>query len=317
LPTVALPEEIEDLHNIKKVWKFGKRYGDFLEGRNIDVLHSHCYGATLRGAVASFRAGIRHVATQHDNYSVSDKWSRSIWLNIAGVIGTKIVVISNHMLQHYIRHGVKERHCTVVHNGVDENKFNRATRCERNKLRGKLSISESEVVYVAPARLVPVKGFDILIKAFIRLKGTNSRLLIIGDGPLRKELEERVKSYKLGEKVMFTGMVDNVEDYLSIADVFVMASHNEGLSCSIIEAMFASLPVVTTSVGGNSELVKDSMTGYLTSPDNYWILGKYLDKIRLDGIESREKMGRAGLERASTMFTLNNMVNRYIELYNS
>lgn len=313
LPHFTLRQSFKNYHSVYMLPVWGVKHGSVLKQRNIDVLHSHVYGATLRGAAAAAYAHITHVATQHDNHSVTDKMSRCRWLNVAGALGTKIVLISKQMMDVYVGYCVKEKYCSFVHNGVDGDKFKFNSRA-RVMIREQYGVSANTTLFVAPGRLQHIKGFDVLIKAVNKLKYKDFNLFILGEGPERTNLENMVKEYGLNKKVKFIGAVNNVEDFLSAADVFTLASRNEGLPCSIIEAMFASLPIVTTSVGGNKELVIDSKNGYTSPSENANTLANNLSMLINNHEGIRQHMAVESHNHARN-FTLEKMTSNYLKLF--
>lgn len=321
LPTIALGSEFQKNHSIYKLPMFGWKLHNILKHHKIEVLHSHVYGATLRGAAAAWYAGIPHFATQHDTHSVKDKKSRVSWMNVCGKLDTRFVMISNQMLKYYVERGLKHEYCHKIYNGVDNANFNMSTNSEDiQKLKTSLQIN-NEIVFVSVGRLRPIKGFEDLIRAFRMVNDSiNFRLIIVGDGPLQKELEDKVQKSKLQDKVIFTGAVNNVYDYLKIADVFVLASHNEGLPCSIIEAMLCALPIIATDVGGNKELIKtigSTANGILVPAFSPNILTCALEHISNMDRRGRKLMGTCSYQKAMEGFTLKSMTNKYENLFST
>lgn len=314
IPLVPLGNDFRRLKNIKKIGLWGIKHGQLLRKQKIDVLHSHCYNATLRGAISSIFGMTRHIATQHDVHSISEKThSRIRWLNITGVLGTGIVMISNQMMKFYVERGMKEKYCCFIYNGVNHTKFMYDLE-KRNMIRQQLQITDNDLVFISPGRLEHIKGFDVLIKAFNRIHDASFKLLILGEGQERDKLEQMVEQNSLTNKIKFIGLVNNVKDYLSAADVFVLASRSEGLPCSIIEAMFTKLPIVATDVGGNSELIANDYNGYLVPPENELELANTLKMVMSD--KSKLLSMGEGSFTHSKDFSLETMATKYVSWYN-
>jgi len=160
-----------------------------------------------------------------------------------------------------------------------------------------------------------VKDQAGLLKAFSQLaEDPRALLLIVGDGPCRKDLEATVDALGLGRRVRLLGERNDVAAVLSAMDVFVLCSVGEGMSNTILEAMATGLPVVATRVGGNPELVTDGNTGFLVearSPDALAAsLRRYLEDPTL-----LAEHGRAARDHIEAEFSMERMVGGYERLY--
>jgi glycosyltransferase involved in cell wall biosynthesis len=135
-------------------------------------------------------------------------------------------------------------------------------------VRGEFKIPDDVPVIVCVARLVQDKGHKVLIRALSRVKSKKIpfRCLLVGGGPLRKELEEQVQDLSLSGEIIFTGERKDIWRLFAPSAVFVLSSWREGLSNAVIEALCLGLPVVCTRVGGNEELISDGVNGFLVSP---------------------------------------------------
>ena len=176
-------------------------------------------------------------------------------------------------LRNYILSVNKNLKVDVIPNGVNIDDFSRNfSYGELTDLENKLGIKPDDKVIVSVSRLVWKNGLDLLIEAIkilnFKLQVPNSKLLIIGEGPLEKSLKSKVKSLKLDDRVIFTGSVENQDlpIYLKISDVFVRPSRSEGLGISFLEAMAANVPIVATKVGGIPDFLEDPSTGSIGSP---------------------------------------------------
>jgi glycosyltransferase involved in cell wall biosynthesis len=160
------------------------------------------------------------------------------------------------------------------------------------------------------------KGLPTLLEALelLAARGEAVRFVIVGNGPLDGWVRERVGSGPLAGCTLVVGFGGRVEPYLRALDVFVLASYWEGLPIAVIEAMAAGLPVVASAVGGTPEAVVDGQTGFLVPVEDAGVLADRLSEVAGDrGL--RERMGRAGRERALELFSVDRMVNATAELY--
>jgi glycosyltransferase involved in cell wall biosynthesis len=165
-------------------------------------------------------------------------------------------------------------------------------------------------------RTVPVKDYNTLLHAFSTIvkDNRNIRLMIVGDGPEDSSLKELAKSLSIADYVIFTGNRDDVPALLSAMDVFCLSSIREGLSNTLLEAHAAGLPSVVTETGGNAEIVKAGITGYLVPVGDVDAMGSAMRCLATDDAK-RQELGAAARRRAAARFSLDAMVGNYEELY--
>ncbi len=290
-----------------------------------DIVHTRNFG-TLDCAIVAQLAGIRQCIHGQHGFALEDvggiALKRRLLRRICHPFVKRHVVLS-HESKNWLRRsfGVSESKICQIYNGVDVNRFSpNPSEPVRNPI---LEVgSPDEFVIGTVERLDPVKDPMNLARAFAKLVndpsgiGENLRLLIVGDGPLHQDLVEFLGAAGCAGKYTITGTVDNVDSYLRCMDVFVMPSRIEGISNAILEAMASGLPVIATSVGGNSELVVDSCCGFLVpaeSPDH--IADRVLEYHK--DPELRQRHALKSRERAKTVFSLRSMVEGYTNLYKS
>ena len=240
----------------------------FLKKRKIDILHSHLFDTLVATTIPAYFSSTPHVGTLHDVYSIEDNTLRAYALKFSTLLGTKIVTVSKQISDHlnslckFSYGDIK-----VIKNGVDMTKFSGTPLTD---IRDELNLPKDSMLLVSVGRLVAVKGFDVLIKSIKKISDATKKfnLIIVGDGPEMLKLKQLIKLESVEGYVKLIGHRDDVASILLQSDCFVLASKSEGLSCSIIEAMATSLPIVATDVGGNNELVKNNENGYLVPCDN-------------------------------------------------
>ena len=158
---------------------------------------------------------------------------------------------------------------------------------------------------ITVARLAPVKGVDVAIRALAQVRRSHpqARLIVVGDGPARNNLEQLCRELELDRSVQFTGAlpVDSVARHLGAADVGVLGSRTEGLPHLALEAMAAGTPLVATRVGGTPEVVADGVNGLLVPPDDPSAMAQAILRLFDDPAlgERLTHAGRATLERFS------------------
>ena len=180
----------------------------------------------------------------------------------------KIFSVSDSLKQHVVALGAKADKIEVVGNGVDTDKFHAIDKIDA---RRRLNISEKAQVLISVGGLVERKGFHRILQILPDLieRYPNLIYLIVGgecpEGNIRARLEQQVVSLGLSPHVRFLGAMSSTDLNvpLSAADIFVLATSNEGWANVFLEAMACGLPVVTTDVGGNREVVANSRLGYI------------------------------------------------------
>jgi glycosyltransferase involved in cell wall biosynthesis len=180
----------------------------------------------------------------------------------------------------------------------------------RSKLRAELGIPSDALVVTLIARLVPIKRVDRFLRVAAELADfPGVRFLIVGDGELRGVLRALPEARSLGKRLIWAGFRRDVPAVCFASDVVVQTSDNEGTPVSLIEAQAASLPVVSTRVGGTPSVVIDGETGSLIGPDD---LKGFVTEVRnlLRDAGARARMGAAGQRRALARFSLEQLIER-------
>jgi len=147
----------------------------------------------------------------------------------------------------------------VLYNGIETKFQNELTQSEIEDLRNKLISGYNDnpgIIYISVGNFVPYKDYLTVFKALSKLKRNFSfYYIIIGDGPMKEEIEKNINFYGLEKNVILIGKTENVRNYLFIADLMIHSSRGEGISNAILEGMYAGLPVIATNVGGIPETV--------------------------------------------------------------
>jgi len=202
-----------------------------------------------------------------------------------------------------------------IHNCISTEKYLNNYKM-RLKTRILLNIDDDSLVIIHVGRFFPQKNHRLLIESFSRVlsKINNVKLLMVGDGDLRPEIEGIVNRNGLNSHIKFLGVRKDIADLLSASDIFVLSSDWEGLPLTVIEAMAAGKPVVATAVGGVPELIKNNVNGFLVQPKDPDSLAQALIKMAGDREASRE-MGAMGRKMAREKFDIRIMAKAYENLY--
>lgn len=160
-----------------------------------------------------------------------------------------------------------------------------------------------------------IRAFNILYNKYPELP---LKLLIVGEGPLRKQLENLVKELNIENKTVFAGKVDHkdIPLYFNMLSIPVFLSHNESFGVSVIEASACAKPVVVSDVGGMPEVVEKGVTGMIVPPMNPEKAAEAIEKFVLNK-KLRNKIGKAGRERVKKMYNWDDCVDKMVDIYNN
>ncbi|WP_331959397.1 glycosyltransferase family 4 protein [Candidatus Binatus sp.] len=229
-----------------------------------------------------------------------------------------VVAISGGVADSLAVAGVDRRRVTVVHSGVDRDRFHPPTPEERVHARIALGISYGEFVISAVGALEPRKGHRYLIEAIAQRAQTapsvKLKCFIAGHGSIRGELEREIAKLRCAERVKLLGRIDDPHGLLWASDVFAMPSLKEGLGVAALEAMASALPVVASDVGGLREVVEDERTGIIVPPANPEAIASAIGRLA-DSPALRSQMGAAARARAVENYSMATMAARTLGLY--
>lgn len=205
------------------------------------------------------------VSKKHEDYSVPVQVLRQLERKVARA-AKRIVVPSDYMKGVVAKWGIREEKIVRIYSAVHPLPFSKKTEPQEE------SSNEAKAIIVTAGRLVPWKGIATLIDVIkdLKEKGRIVKLIVAGDGPLRESLENKIKSEDLQDQVTLAGRLDKSElaETIRSADVFILNTEYEGLSHQLLEVMDTGVPVITTDVGGNPELIENHMSGLLVSFDD-------------------------------------------------
>lgn len=224
---------------------------------------------------------------------------------IVNRVAAKVIGVSNGVVAALQAKGVQPEKCVAVLNGIDPHQ----PLPDGQAVRAQLALSEDEVVFGAVGQLVERKGLRYLLQAMATLVAQQLpvRLLLVGDGPQRAELERLAASLGIADKVLFAGFQQQPLHYTAAMDICVLVSQSEGLPRVLLEAMLLGKPVVASRVVGSQELVADGETGLLVPYADSTALAEALRKLVADHA-LRQRMGAAGAQRVKAHYTIANYV---------
>ncbi len=313
----ALVEELKDtgvkiieIDGLKdKSWDFKSLFKliKVLREEKPDIVHTHA-SSTARFA-AKFVKDTKVVFTRHSVFPVNPRIKKGIgrfvYKNTNELLSDRIIAVAEAAKENLTDGGVSEDKIDVILNGVE--KIPETSENERKALKEKYGIKDDEYVVGILARLEKVKGHETFIEAaniLLNEKKMKAKFLILGTGSEEDNLKQRVKELKLENKVIFTGFVKNVKDFLNIFDVQVNCSYGtEATSLALLEGMSIGVPAVVTNFGGNPGVISNGENGYIVPIKSPRDTAEAIERILTDKNIS-ERMKRKSIEIFEKKFTV-------------
>jgi glycosyltransferase involved in cell wall biosynthesis len=281
-----------------------------------DVLHSHMVHANLIARVLRLITPVPvMISTIHNIYEGGRL--RMAAYRLTNTLVDHVTIVSQAAADRYVRERIVPKSLlTVIPNGVDTEQFRRIPREVGHSLRQSLGL-EGTFVWLAVGRCEIAKDYPSMLGGFARVRERfpQAVLLLVGRGSLQSETERVAQSLGLGSGVRFLGVRDDVVQVMSAADGYVMSSAWEGMPMVLLEAAAAGLPIVTTRVGGNHEVVRDGESGFVIPPRDHEALGRAMLQLMELSETQRRSMGDRGREVIRAHYGLNRVVERWEELY--
>lgn len=277
--------------------------------KDYDIIHSHLSQPQYFVAVANYGLNKYLVFTEHNTtnrrmansaFKLLEKWCYNRYHSVIAISDEIKVILSN-----YLRISDK---IIVINNGVNIDKFINAVGFPKSEISSNIKKEDRLIIQVSAFR--PQKDQDALIQA-LKYLPSHYKVLLVGDGERRKELEELVKQEKLIERVVFLGQRMDVPTLLKSSDYVVLSSKYEGLSLSSVEGMASGKPFIASDVPGLTEIVRGA--GYLFQLGDSKQLAEII--LNLDRhIENYQQISNLCQQRAK-QFDIKNMINNHIKLY--
>ncbi len=295
-----------------------------IKNEKIDLIHIHVWNpASGRyGFLAADSANIPIVTTEHDPFQLNflkDAFKKFTLNKVS-----KIITVSEEnakvLKKLYPKHSKK---ISVIHNGLDltwwQSQLLRFTNEDRKEVKEKIfKAKEDTLIITTIAELHERKGLKYLIEAMPSLTSEfpNIKLVIIGEGNTRPNLENQIKKLNLEANIILLGRQKEIPKLLKSSDIFALPSLREAFGLVLTEAMFIPLPIVATKVGGIPEVVVDKKTGLLVDPKDPQSLAKALRTLISDP-KKRAAFASTGFSRVIKNFDAKRMAEEYGKAYNS
>jgi glycosyltransferase involved in cell wall biosynthesis/predicted ATP-grasp superfamily ATP-dependent carboligase len=320
-PHIEIIEEAQKNHLPAYVFESKRRFDlrvvsrvyDFIKKNDINIIHTHNYKANLLGWLAARKAKIPIIATLHgyigngSKLKLYERLDRFILRYF-----NKVILVDNTLRKWFKGRAVDYE---VVNNGININQA-QDHNVTRPPEKREMGIREGDLVIGTVGRLSGEKGHKFLIEAFAKISKEypDARLLIIGDGELKKDLEDLSAVLAVKEKVTFTGFQKDVSRYYSLMDIYVSPSLVEHFPLSILEAMSFKKAIIATDVGATKELIRHRNAGLLISPRSTDEIYKaILTYIHLPDL--RKTYGKNAQDFMKDNYSLQKMINSYQRIY--
>ena len=285
---------------------------EFVRDRDISLVHGHGYKPDIYGYLSARAVGIPFVATCHlwtgatlliRFYEFLDSF---ILRRAQAAVG-----VSDAIRQIVERSGVPRANISTIYNGTDFSRF----RAAAPTLRADLGIGD-RVLIGTVARLEEQKGLEYFIRASREVLSElpDALFVVVGDGSQRSRLDGLIRQLGLKSRVLLLGHRNDMPGVYASLDLFVLASIDEGMPMTILEALALRKPVIATAVGAVEKLVIPEQTGLLVQPRDVPALRDAMLRC-LRNQSFAQTLGKNGQEHVQTFFSAQGMARKYVELY--
>ncbi len=315
-----MPELVREISPVKDLAALYKMYR-FIKHGNYDIIHTNSSKAGVLGRIAGRLVGTPivvhtvHGWSFHNEMSALERNAYVLLERFAANLCDHLVVVSPKDIDKGLAVGIAEPDkYSTIRSGIELDRFMNPG-VEKSVIRESLGISNEVPVVGTVTRLSPQKApQDFIVAASLVAKAVpTTRFIVVGDGPLRGEIEELIEKLDLANNIVLTGLRRDVPQLLKAFDVFVLSSLWEGLPRVLPQAMAAGLPIVATMADGNAEAIEDGINGFLVpAGDRAALADKTLQLLR--DMDGAEQMGIAG-QRKVPAFGAKKMVEDMEKLY--
>lgn len=295
-----------------------RRLARLWRAEQVDLVHAHQYTPFFYATAAR---GLRRrppvLFTEHGRWFPDfPRRKRIVFNRLMLRRSDRVVAVGGAVRRALVANeGIADGRIQVIYNGVDPSAFD-APAGDRAALRGRLGFGPEELLLLQVARLDHLKDHGTALRTIERVavRRPDARLVLVGEGPERENIEAEIRQRHLEPFVRLLGLRSDVADLLHAADLFLLTSISEGIPVTLLEAMAAGLPIISTDVGGVGEVVEHGRTGLLAARGDDAALAEAVLRLAGDA-DLRRRMGRQGQERARAVFSESQMHAAYQAVY--
>jgi len=310
-----LKRVVSPWHDFFAFWQIVK----LIKKEKPDIIHLNSSKISILGSLASIfvirNSSLKIVYTVHGwvfNEEIAG-WKKIFYKKLekfTAKFKTNFICLSEFDRQNTLKNKIaSQEKISVIYNGIKPINF-----LSKGEARKRINIAEDKISVGSIGNLYKNKGYEYLIKSTSQLEITNYKLQIIGDGPEEENLKSEIKDLELEDKVKLAGSISGASQYLKAFDIYICSSIKEGMPYTILEAMQAGLPIVSTDVGAIPEIISNNKEGLLIKPKNSERLAEKI-KYLIDNPDIAKKLGENAREKVK-QFSLERMIKKTEELYN-
>jgi glycosyltransferase involved in cell wall biosynthesis len=297
-------------------WGVARRMAAAVRERELDVVHAHQYTPFFYAAVSKLLCSRpRLVLTEHGRHYPDrvNPLRRAVNRLVLDQLASAVTACSQFSADGLRKaDGFRGGRIEVIDNGIEAHLYGPPANKVAARKRVGLDADRKSVIHVA--RHHPVKDQATLLRGFAAAALPGVDLLMVGDGPLRPDLERLAGELGVTDRVKFLGIRADIPDLMRAADVFTLTSLSEAASLTLMEAMATAIPAAVTSVGGNGEIVRHEREGLLfPRRDVAGCAAAFRRLFREPGLAAR--LGAAGRLRVLEKYRLERTVAEYYQLY--
>ncbi len=301
-----------------------RRIREYIIANRINIVHTHTPRTliltwlAMNGLPIVPQGRVYHVNTKHLLTTPKDRsWGLIYTLldRFSLYLPNRTVAVSKAIYQQIVSQAfINKSHVTMIHNAIPTEHFFAPE--QRNSFRSGLGLTPESFIIGYAGRIQKVKRIDLLLSAFssVLVRFPQSRLIIVGDGDLRPQMEDYAVKLGISNAVFWLGFSHEIPRFLAALDIYIQSSVNEGLPLSVLEAMAAGKPVIATNVGGINEVITNEKTGLLIPPESSSAIISAIIYL-LENPDIRHRIGQAARSHVIDDFNIQPMVNAYRSVY--
>jgi len=321
IPLELIPELVREIDPVSDCIALLKLYKTIRKNK-YSIVHTHSSKAGILGRLAAWLAGTPIIIHTVHGWSFHDHMSpliRKIYIYLERFIAhftDVLIVVTNRDINKGILNKIgRQEKYLLIRSAIPMDEFQRVD-TDRSAIRVEFNIPEHAPVLGNVGRFSAQKNpLDwIKVAGLVKTAVPDCHFLLVGDGPLRADVENHIRNLGLQDCIMLTGLRRDVPRLMSAMDVFLLTSLWEGLPRVIPQAMLNGLPVIVTGVDGSNEAIEDGVTGFVCDPGDINSLADRCIEL-LKYPDRRSAMSSHASEFAKREFDLNNMINKIENIY--
>ena len=286
------------ISNLKNIWILYK----WFKKTKPDIVHTAAAEANFHGIIAAKLAGVKRIIGEEIGYPNHSNKAKIIFKCIYKFT-YKVICVSNAVKDFLVTtQEINPKKGIVIYNPV-------------KKAKATQKQLANEFTIVSVGRFEKVKNQSLLINAFSKIENASAKLVLVGEGSERKNLETLIQQLNLQERVTLTGFVNNPEDYLLKSHLFVLPSLSEGFGIAVVEAMQLGIACLCSNVGGIPEFITHNENGWLFNPNDESELVGLLNTIIKSPFSEIEKVAQQGMASVENRFSVQQYVENLENLY--